>query len=326
MPKLSVIVPIFNQIDYMQRCVDSLINQTEKDIEIILVDDGSNDGSAAVCDNYRLKNNNIQVIHKENGGLSSARNAGLRKATGDYIAFVDSDDWVELDTYEYCLGLISKYKADIAKIAYVYTYDNAENKTSIKEKIQVKENKEILQYYMLDTTKTGSYGVCWYVIHRDIINNIYFREGKINEDIDYMYKVLQRSKRIVISNIVKYYYYQKGTSLSTGGLKKKDFDLYEAADELWNLTKNENYGNIRSLAKVKRARTPLSLLCKIALYGVNDPQIPYKETVQKLQNELRKSLLLLLFSPIAMSRKALAVLFAINYPLTEKLVQMIIPR
>ena len=105
LPKVSIIVPCWGVEKYLDRCVESLVNQTLTDIEIILVDDGSTDNCPAMCDRWAEKDSRIKVIHKENGGLSSARNAGLDACTGDYIGFVDSDDWIEPDMYEYLLNI-----------------------------------------------------------------------------------------------------------------------------------------------------------------------------------------------------------------------------
>ena len=102
MPKISVIIPVYNVSQYLHRCVDSVINQTYSDLEIILVDDGSPDDCPIICDEYSKKDARVKVIHKPNGGLSSARNAGLDIATGEYVGFVDSDDWIEEDTFGYC--------------------------------------------------------------------------------------------------------------------------------------------------------------------------------------------------------------------------------
>lgn len=321
MPKLSIIVPVYNQRKYLQRCVDSLLEQTFNSIEIILVDDGSTDGSSGLCDEYESRNESIRTIHKENGGLSSARNAGIRSAFGEYISFIDSDDWIEKDTYAYCFKLMQCHDAEIAKINYIYAYSENQPVKNKKEKIIVLDEKEILQNYMYETTRTGSYGVCWYVLPRSIVENEFFRENKINEDIDYVYRILAKCRKIVISNQIKYFYFQKQASLSTGGLKRKDFDLYDAAEELCRLADKETYGTIRKLAELKRARTPLSLLCKIAYYGIQDDSLDKNTIVNKLQSELRKSLGMLVISPIAVSRKALAILFSINYPMTERIVR-----
>jgi glycosyltransferase involved in cell wall biosynthesis len=118
-PLISVIVPVYNVEKYLERCVQSVMNQTYKRLEIILVDDGANDSSPQICDQLALIDKRIQVIHKPNGGLSSARNAGVEKATGDFITFIDSDDWIALDTYEYCIKLLDEKKADVVQYNYI---------------------------------------------------------------------------------------------------------------------------------------------------------------------------------------------------------------
>ena len=109
MEKISVIIPVYGVENYLDRCVKSVVNQTYKNLEIILVDDGSPDNCPRMCDEWALRDHRIRTVHRENGGQSCARNTGLSVATGDYIAFIDSDDWIVEDTYEYCLKLIHRY-------------------------------------------------------------------------------------------------------------------------------------------------------------------------------------------------------------------------
>ena len=112
-PLLSVIIPVYNVEDYVARCVDSVLNQTYGNLEVILVDDGAKDSSGDICDTLALKDSRVRVIHKENGGLSSARNVGLDMATGEYITFVDSDDWLEADGYEHLMELMERYQVKL---------------------------------------------------------------------------------------------------------------------------------------------------------------------------------------------------------------------
>ena len=149
-----------------------------------------------------------------------------------------------------------------------------------------------------------------------------FREGKINEDIDWKYKVLRDCHTWVVSNQQKYFYWQGDESTSSGGLKRRDFQLREAADLLEEMASTETYGNIAFLGRVKKARTAFSLLSKIAYYGVADPAIDKKETVKELTREHRKNVGMLLKAPLPLSRKALAVMFATNYSLTEKVIRL----
>lgn len=324
-PKISVIVPVYNVEKYLQRCVNSLISQTYSNIEIILVDDGSPDGSPAICDEYAQTESRIKVVHKKNGGLSSARNAGIEIASGDYLTFVDSDDWIARDTIQYSFDKIKEYSADVVQNEFKMVYSQEEAIENPSETVDVFEGKEILQHYLRQSTIDGSYSVCRCLFPSAAIKTVRFREGKINEDIDFKYRVLSNCKKMVVTNQIKYFYFQQGSSLSTGGLKKRDFDLYDAANALMDLAKNEQYGKIKFYAEVKQARTPFSLLCKIAYFGIQDKAIDKKDIIRKLTAEHRFSYKVLLKAPLSLSRKVLVVCFAINYNVTEILVHLLKP-
>ena len=124
--KISIIVPVYKVEKYLDKCVNSIVGQTYKNLEIILVDDGSPDNCPAMCDEWAQKDSRIKVIHKKNGGLSSARNAGLDACTGDYIGFVDSDDWIEPDMYEYLLNIGMKNNADVSRCEFVIEAENSD--------------------------------------------------------------------------------------------------------------------------------------------------------------------------------------------------------
>lgn len=319
-PLISVIIPVYNVEKYLNRCVNSVINQTYKNLEIILVDDGSLDNSGKMCDELVSYDNRIKVIHQANKGLSGARNTGLACSHGDFIAFVDSDDWIKNDYYEYCLNLIKENDADIVQINFENTNGETIEHGLIPE-IKVLDGKKILQYYLYSTTiKSGGYSVCRCVFKKKLLENLIFREGKINEDIDFKYKAFAIANKLVVSNQIKYFYFQDSTSISRGGLKRKDFDLRDAAEELWQLAKDEDYGSIRFLAKVKKARSAFSFLCKIAYYGIDDSTIDEKQIIKELTAEHRKNLRILLKAPLPVSRKILAIGFFINFKLTYALI------
>ena len=311
---VTVIIPVYNVEKYLHRCVDSVLSQTYKKLDVILVDDGSPDACPQICDEYAARDSRVTGLHKKNGGLSSARNAALDSPLkGNFVTFIDSDDWIENDTIEYCMSILSESKADAIQYNVVLTREFQEHIKQPEQILDIYEGKDILEEYL----RRGTYGVCRCLFRNDVIVNIRFREGKINEDIDFKYKVLQRCYRMVYSNQMKYFYFQAGNSTSMGGLVRKDFDLYEAAEELSKLTSNEEYGNIRFLGEVKKRRTPFSLLCKIAYFGVADPNLNKKELVKTLTKEHRNNVKLLLTSPLPFSRKILAVFFAINYNFAE---------
>lgn len=323
--KISIIVPVYKVEPYLKRCVDSLVEQTYKNIEVILVDDGSPDKCPEICDEYAQRDKRVKVIHKPNGGLSCARNAGLDyPLQGDYVAFLDSDDWLDKDTYAYCTDLLRMKNTQAVQFGMRLVEVSEGTYKQPKEKIAVYKGKDVLQYYMKHSTEESEeYSVCIGVYHRSLFEGIRFREGKINEDIDFKYRLMSRCDSLVVSNQIKYNYFQTGNTISMGGLKKKDFQLREAGDLLAELSAKESYGNIAYLGKVKQARTAFSLLSKIAYFGVADPAIDKKETVKELALEHRENLGILLRSPMTVSRKILAIMFAISFNMTEMAIQLI---
>lgn len=316
---ISVIVPVYNTSRYLRRCIDSLLSQTYSAIEIVLVDDGSTDSSGAICDKYAKNYPNIKCVHKENGGLGSARNKGLSVAHGDYIGFVDSDDWVSPEMYRRFACVIGETGADVVQTGCLkLTSENEANLGDIGSVSLYRENS-ILEQYLYDGMTGGSYSVCTCLFKRSVLVGLSFREGKKNEDIDFKYKALRRARLYAITETKDYYYWQIGNSITRGGLVKDDFDLYEAAQILRELSSDEGH-NIARLGMQKEARTAFSLLSKVAYYGVDDPSIEKERVIEKFTQELRHNYFLLLSSPMSGLRKLLMTLFVLNYPLAETIV------
>ena len=186
-----------------------------------------------------------------------------------------------------------------------------------KEKIIVQKESAILEEYMKTVLMTGSYSVVRCMFKMSALEGISFREGKNSEDLDFKFNVLSHCKVFVLSNQYKYFYFQSPTSTSNGGLRTGDFDLYEAADILLFLVKSTKNQKVIKMAEAKRARTPFSLLCKMAYFGVNDAKISKDEMKKRLVTEHRASFTILMKSPIPFSRKILSILFALNYNLAE---------
>ncbi|MBQ4243839.1 MAG: glycosyltransferase, partial [Clostridia bacterium] len=147
MDLISVIVPVYKTEKYLDRCVNSIVNQTYKNLEIILVDDGSPDRCPELCDRWAEKDNRIKVIHQENGGMSAARNAGLRIAKGDYIGFVDSDDWIDNDMYEYLYILLINNQADYSTINYDIKKRETDRTENQNECINLLDNNRMFEIF-----------------------------------------------------------------------------------------------------------------------------------------------------------------------------------
>lgn len=204
--KVSIVVPIYNVEKYLDECVRSLINQTYKNIEIILVDDGSKDSSGAIADNLAKEDSRIRVIHKDNGGVSSARNLGIKNATGDYICFVDSDDYLAPEFVEYMIRMIQKNDADFCFSKNCFISDTEEQvKVDKVEKISSARATSLLLSPYIEVG-------CWNKMYKTELiksNNILFSEDLFyGEGLDFICRVAQEAKTIVVCE-KKYYYYRK---------------------------------------------------------------------------------------------------------------------
>lgn len=225
---ISVIVPIYNVEKYLSKCIKSIINQTYKNLEIILIDDGSLDNSFKICNYFKNKDLRIKVIHKKNEGVASARNDGLKNATGKYITFVDPDDYVTNDYIKYLYELLIKTNADIACCNFEYQYTEKDIKLiEVKEKIKEFNSKEALKNLLYQKEIDTS---CWGKIYKkEVFERIQFPVGKIYEDFATIYKTIIKSKKIVYSNQKKYIYMQRNTSIIGSEFNSKNFDIIELA-------------------------------------------------------------------------------------------------
>lgn len=322
MRKISVIVPVYNVEKYLNRCIESIINQTYTNLEIILVNDGSNDASGNICEKYKIMDNRVVVIHKDNGGISSARNAGIDISKGEFICFVDGDDWLSLNAFEHLLSIFHTHGGDVLTGGLFRTKKYIEEEND-NVAIEVYNGKDILNDYLYrGTIRSGEYSVCRNMYKSDLFENIRFPLGQINEDIVTNYKIFSKVKKRVISSKITYYYFQDSLSTTRGKLSKKNFNLLDVSEELLEITKHEDYKNIRYYANVKKARSYFSLLAKGAKYGF-DESLDKKETIKFLTMNLRKNKLMLQSAPIPRSRKILVRMFCINYYITKSIITLL---
>lgn len=231
--KVSVIVPVYNVEKYLRRCVDSLLCQTYPNIEIILVDDGSTDKSGSICDEYLYIDKRIRVIHKKNGGLSSARNAGLEIAVGEYIGFLDSDDWARPEMIEFLLSIILKEDSEIAQCGFTPFYEKQQLSEYV-EKDYVKEPTVNLSYieaynelYGIDVNNNINF-ITWNKLYkRGLFDFLRFSEGMNNEDVIMTAKIIALCSKISISNTAMVYYMQRENSIMGEQRKNKFKMAYE---------------------------------------------------------------------------------------------------
>lgn len=224
-PLISVIVPIYKVEPYLPKCIESLLAQTYRALEIILVDDGSPDGCGAIADTYAKKDGRIKVLHQENKGLSAARNTGIRYASGEYIGFVDSDDWVTNDMYRLLVEAAESYGAEISVCHFCYVYPNGREeirrsdsfRVTAEEAIELLVAGEILQDY-----------VCNKLFKRKLFDTIRFPEGKHFEDISTTYQIVQMASHIICIPQACYYYLQRDTGIVRSNTLRNELDCFYA--------------------------------------------------------------------------------------------------
>lgn len=308
--KISIIIPVYNAELYLKKCIDSVINQTYQNLEIILINDGSVDQSREICLEYAQKDKRIIVIDLEkNSGQSNARNLGLEKSSGEYLGFVDSDDWIELDTYSYLVDLIKKTNSDIAKIENSKVFQEKVSKNDKKENVRIYKNSQILKRFLLK----DDYTLCNKLYKRILFENIKFETGTIYEDMLPLYKIMNKCRIMVESNQIKYFYRIMDGSTTVSCFKKKDLALLNECQKMVDLSVNETI-EIQKLTEVRLNRSYLSLLAKIGKYGY-DKNISAQEIekyIEIFRQGIKKNLGLLLKSNIHPSRKLFALIVCIN--------------
>lgn len=243
MELISIIIPVYKVEKYLAKCLDSVINQTYKNLEIILIDDGSPDNSGKICDEYAKKDNRIKVIHKENGGVSSARNAGISIAKGKYIGFVDSDDWLELNMYEKLMEYAKKDNSDITRIRYYKVYENEKiypnYEVEIKGKIDLKSQRENVLNNLL-SGKLHAY-LCLLLIRKELLekNLLFDTRIAMREDMVLLTELICFADTISIYDVPLYNYYQNinGATIFVGNKKRNIENMVIVAKRLEEVLK-----------------------------------------------------------------------------------------
>lgn len=214
---VSVIVPVYKAEKYLDRCVESIVSQTYKNLEIILVDDGSPDNCPQLCDSWAEKDSRITVIHKENGGAASARTAGINKADGAYVGFVDADDWIEKDMYAYLITLADAYNAQVACAAFrdVDIKDTAVSfEDNNPELLKIYDFKEIIKYMNADCL----WSMCNKIYARVLFEYVPALSERLSfsEDAMYNYFLYKNTNKLIVSNKIKYNYFRHEESAIAG--------------------------------------------------------------------------------------------------------------
>ena len=260
--KISVIVPVYNVEQYLERCVDSIINQTYTNLEIILVNDGSTDNSGKLCDELAKKDERIRVIHKENGGLSDARNRGIDEAESDLVGFIDSDDYIDNDMYEVLLRNLNDTDADLSMCALYDVYNNTpEEQVTNKEIWELSSEqaiKMVMEAKILSVTAVNK------LYRKSLFSNLKFEVGKIAEDAFIMIKLLDKCEKIVATNEKKYYYVHRENSITTQKFSTKFLNVIEAYEQNSNIIL-EKYPKLKDVAQTRMSWAYFYVLDRLLL-------------------------------------------------------------
>ena len=317
MAEISIVVPVYNVEKYLKRCVYSILAQTFSDFELILVDDGSKDGSGFICDELKNTDDRIIVIHKENGGLSSARNAGIEASKCKYIGFVDSDDFIAKDTYETLYKLMIENSADVSRVDYieVETSDIIEKKPT--GKIKIFENEKVLESFF--DLKIES--VCVGLYKKEIIGESRFPVGKTSEDIPFNFEIFSKANKFVYFPCPKYYYYNNPVSISNGKMDEKKMNYVYFREQIADNLTIKNDKKLSKKAAVLCARAYMGILLRMAIYGVADG-FDEMGTVKIYKKKLKENLGPYLKSgTVPFSRKIAGIMVAASYKLTRMLLR-----
>ncbi len=302
MELITVIVPVFNTQEYLKKCVDSFLAQTYTDLEILLVNDGSTDESGKICDEYEKKDSRVRVIHKENGGLSDARNIGIKEAKGNLITFFDSDDYVDEDYIQYLYELKVKNNADISVCAYSIVNEVGDILFSVKDEKDGRLSKELFFKKMLNEEGI-TVSACFKLYEKSLFDSILFPIGKVCEDNGTTYKVIEKSSTdIAYGSKAKAYYVMRSNSLMRSAFSLKKMDMIELTDQMCDYL-DTNYSNLHDYILRRRIYARFNVLRQMNYYD---------ESTKPLMDELSGFILrykwFILFNKIVPKRDKIACL------------------
>lgn len=320
-PLISVIVPVYNGEKFIHKCVDSILAQTYSNLEIILVDDGSSDTSAQICDEYTQKDARIKVIHQQNAGVSAARNTGIKNAQGEYISFIDQDDWVAPTFIETLWELVHKYQAPMAVVGRYTIFASKTTQTNI---LPNNETEKLISTPAQAFTAQQAANMIfladgWFVtdrlFHRSLFKQILFPVGLGCEDIWVLYRLFQKINKVAARNVPLYYWNNTNeNSISRGKFNIKMLDFFKVTNEF--LVCAQKAKDVRLLRKVQVRR--FSHICgalkRIMLVDFDDQNV-----IKPLLQELRRNLWVYLLNTRPSLATAFCVCCAINFQLTKKL-------
>ena len=282
-PKVSIIIPAYNIAPYLERCLESVRHQTYKELQIIIVDDGSTDQTGQIADSFAERDKRFHVIHKENRGVSAARKTGLEKAEGDYIGFVDGDDYIEPEMYEKLVGLAVEYGADIAHCGYQMVFpdrvDMYHGTKQLKEQDTYTGVKDLLEGNLVEP------GLWNKIYRRKLFNQINYDENiVINEDLLLNFFLFHRSEKAVFTDVPYYHYMVRKNSASTSDWNERK--LLDPVCVLETMNGNENDVELKKII----CNRYVYQLVRLIIFQSDKQKIELRKYQKKIRKRLKKVL------------------------------------
>ena len=308
MDLISVIVPMYNVEKYLKQCLDSILQQTYSNLEIILIDDGSTDGCYKIAEEYAKKDKRIKVLHQKNQGISIARNNGIEIASGKYIAFVDSDDYLEKDMYETLYNICKKYNADMAVVGINKVHD----KEGRIEKLESDNYEKIMSkqdaYKIMINDDLGFRVETWNKLYKkELFNDIRYPQNKLYEDVGTTYLLVDKAKKIVYNSSAKYNYRIREKSITKNkSFTLKEMDRVEFAKKMTDFVK-EKYPNVKNEMEIYMLINYIATLNKMILDKKNE-----KDFIDEVVKTFRKDIFIIIKSKLKIKKKIQFIALAVS--------------
>lgn len=274
--KLSIVVPVYKVEYFLDKCIKSILDQTFTDFELILVDDGSPDNCGRICDKWAKTDDRIKVIHKKNGGLSDARNAGIDVAQGDYIGLIDSDDYIKQDMFEVLVSNLEKYNADISMCGYADVYGNRVKKDNLNKKVYEWNQEETIYQILLG--RLLSVHAVTKIYKRRLFDNAHYPVGKVSEDAYIIMDILKQIKKAVFTPYAAYYYVHRGESINTSKFREIDMTRIEAHTKNYHFIK-EYYPKYEEIAYDRWLGSIAFIANKMVFSDLEEADMKYYQSI-----------------------------------------------
>ncbi len=281
MVKVSIIVPVYNVASYLSKCVDSILSQSLQEIEVILVDDGSTDACGWICDQYAIQDDRVKVIHKANGGLSDARNAGIAQAAGEYIGFVDSDDYIERGMFEALYNACLEENTKMAACDYAYEGGNTGQRISWSTGESARLSAEDFFRKVLQSPSATGMGVWDKLYQRDLFQHAMFRKGILHEDTDILYRLVFQTDFIAYISQPYYLHCERKGSITKASYGARDYDRFKANGRMYRYIA-KNHPRLRLAAADNHCRSMVKIVDNMVTSRVYD-----RKMYAAIQREVR---------------------------------------